>query len=142
MKILKAVQKGFSLIEIMIVVAIIGIIASIALPSYADYVEKGRAAEAPSILADLRIKMEQCFQDTRDYTDVTCAAFCSPGSGDVYFGYSCTPAATATTYTLAAAGVGNMSTFAYSVDESNNKNSTYKSVAGNGCWLSSKGSSC
>ena len=60
---LETAQKGFTLIELMIVVAIIGILASIAIPQYSDYVKRGKAAEATSNLATLRIKMEQCFQD-------------------------------------------------------------------------------
>ncbi|HAF00275.1 MAG TPA: pilus assembly protein PilE, partial [Methylophilaceae bacterium] len=81
MNVRKINQKGFTLLELMIVVAIVGILASIAIPAYQDYVKKGKAAEAPGALADLRVKMEQCFQDNRDYT--ACAAFCAPTSGAV-----------------------------------------------------------
>jgi prepilin-type N-terminal cleavage/methylation domain-containing protein len=140
MKMSKAVQQGYTLLELMIVVAIIGIIGSIAVPSYTDYIEKGRATEATATLANLRIQMEQCYQDVRDYTQ--CAAFCTPASGDVFFSYSCTPAATADTYTLSAAGVGNMSSFSFSVDEGNNKNSVFSGTTGAGCWLSSKTGAC
>lgn len=136
MSMLKATQKGFTLVELMVVIAIIGIIASIAVPSYADYVKKGKAAEATATLANLRIKMEQYYQDNRTYV----GGECSPGSGDRYFTYSCS-AQTATTYTLNAAGKGDMSNFSFSVDESNDKNSTYDGVSGN-CWKTSKTSSC
>lgn len=143
MNILNTVQKGYSLIELLIVVTIIGILASIAIPAYQDYVKKGRAAEATGNLADLRIKMEQCFQDTRAYDNAACASFCAPvASSAVNFTYSCT-ARTATTYTIAAAGVSarDMSNFAFSVDQNNNKTSTYDGVSGN-CWLTGKGASC
>lgn len=138
----KANQTGFTLMELMIVVAIIGILVSIALPSYQDYVKSGRAAEATSNLADLRIKMEQCFQDTRDYT--LCAANCAPTSGAVNFTYACNPAPTQTTYTLVATGVAarDMGNFLFNVNQDNLKNSTYDGVAGAGCWKTGKGASC
>lgn len=139
----KATQNGFSLIELMIVVSIIGILASIAVPAYQEYVRKGRAAEATSNLADLRIKMEQCFQDTRAYNNAACEIFCAPTSGAVNFTYTCTDR-TATTYTIAAAGVAGqgMSSFAFSVDQNNGKLSTYDGTSGTGCWLTAKGGSC
>lgn len=56
-------QRGFSLIEVMIVVAIMGILASIALPGYQDYIKSGNAAEAPANLANCRVQAEQFFQD-------------------------------------------------------------------------------
>ena len=137
-------QNGFTLIELMIVVAIIGTLASIAIPAYSDYVKKGKASEAPSVLADLRIKMEQCFQDTRDYSNAACDAFCSPASGAVNFTYSCT-ARNATSYTIAAAGVSakDMSGFSYSIDQNNLKTSKYDGGSEvTGCWLTNKSGSC
>ena len=139
---MKISQKGFTLIEIMIVVAIIGILASIALPNYQDYVKKGKAAEATSTLANLRIKMEQCFQDNRDYSVAACTAFCTAAAGN--FTYACSPASTATTYKIVASGVAakGMTNFSYSVDQSNGKTSNYDNSGSVNCWVSSKGASC
>ena len=133
-------QKGFTLIELMIVVAVIGILAAIAMPSYTDYVKRGKAAEATSNLADLRVKMEQYFQDNRTYVGGTCA----PVNGAKYFTYTCSVAATATVYTLQAAGKAaeGMGNFNFTVDQNNAKTSTYDGTAGGTCWLTSKGGSC
>jgi type IV pilus assembly protein PilE len=137
MKILKAVQKGFTLLELMIVVAVIGIIASIALPAYADYLEQARATEATANLADLRIQMEQYFQDNRTYVGGPCA----PANAGQFFTFSCT-VETVTTYRLAAAGTGSMTGFSFDVDETNDKNSVFHGVTGAGCWLTNKNGSC
>jgi len=67
-------QKGFTLIELMIVVVVIGILASIGIPAYNDYVTRGKLVEATSALSDGRIKMEQYFQDNRTYVGGTCPA--------------------------------------------------------------------
>ena len=60
-------SRGFTLIELMIVIGIVAILAAIAIPSYTDYVRRGRITEAVSTLAGMRVKMEQYFQDNRSY---------------------------------------------------------------------------
>jgi type IV pilus assembly protein PilE len=59
--------KGFTLIELMIVVAVIGILSAIAYPSYTEYVLKGRRAEARAALVDLMQQQERYFTQNGTY---------------------------------------------------------------------------
>lgn len=60
-------QKAFTLIELMITVAIIAILAAIALPAYGKYIKKARASNAGSDLTALSLMMEQAYQKTLTY---------------------------------------------------------------------------
>ncbi len=83
--------RGFSLIEIMIVVAIIGILAAIAYPSYSSYMQRGRRSEAQQLMLQMQNRQEQYVLDNRAYTD-------NPGSGGLNVsgnGWTCANAAAA-----------------------------------------------
>jgi type IV pilus assembly protein PilE len=130
-------QQGFNLIELMIVVAVIVVLASIAIPSYGDYVRRGRIAEATSTLSDARVRLEQFFLDNRTYV-----GFANCPTATTFFQYSCSPL-TAAAYTLTATGQNTMANFSYSLNEANTKASSTIWTSGvQNCWIRSKGSAC
>lgn len=65
---MKRAQQGFTLIELMIVVAIIGILAAIALPAYQTYTKKARFSEVTLATAGVKLAVEVCAQETDDLT--------------------------------------------------------------------------
>jgi type IV pilus assembly protein PilE len=120
-------NKGFTLIEVMIVVAIIGILAAIAVPSYTSYVERAKATEAVNSLSATSIKMEQKFQDTGVFACVTAAWSAN------YFNYTCN--ATVTDFTLTATGVDSMVKYGYSINAAEQHVTTaHPKGATNNCW--------
>ena len=63
----KNINKGFTLVELMVAVVIIGILASIVVPSYQDFLRKGRRAAAQAVLMDVAQKQQQYLLDARSY---------------------------------------------------------------------------
>jgi type IV pilus assembly protein PilE len=82
---LQVKQRGFTLLELMIVVAVMGILASIALPSYQEYVKKGRRAAAQSHMMDVAQRQQQYFLDTRSYAaDLSSLSLTTPSDVSNY----------------------------------------------------------
>lgn len=119
---------GFTLIELMIVVAIVAILASVALPSYQSYVRRGQLQEAFSQLSGFQLKMEQHYQDNRSYQDTADATKCPTalvnGLVSKYFTFACTLADTKQAYALTATGKGSTTGYDYSIDQANARKTT------------------
>lgn len=148
----KLAAAGFTLIELMITVAIIAILAGVGYPAYVDYARRGQVQEAFSAMSDYRVKMEQYFQDNRNYGKDDPGP-CANGANapawsnfvpanQKYFNFSCT--ASAGGYLITATGVGGaVAGHVYTVNHSNAQKTTqFKGNAvDKNCWLV-KGTEC
>ena len=143
---------GFTLIEVMITVAIVAIIAAVALPNYIDYVTRSKIVEAKTNLSDMRTRLEQYFLDNRSYPNACIAPAGGPaGAGNIYlpasakfFTVTCSTL-TATTYTVTATGTGSMAGFVYTVDQANTHKTTAVPAGWTSsatCWVSRKNGDC
>jgi type IV pilus assembly protein PilE len=156
-------QAAFTLIELLVVITIIGVLSAIAIPAYSNHVLRGQLTEAIATLSDMRVKMEQYYNDNRFYSNGTNRA-CAPGTvaplptptPSDRFTYEC-PAEflTANTYKIVATGkqdarAGGIKDFQYSIDQ-DNKRQTLKLPSGwdqtnvganSTCWVLKSDGTC
>jgi len=142
--------RGFTLIEVMITVAIVAILAAVALPSYRDYVVRGALADGTNGLANIRAQMERHFLDNRTYATV--GTFVTPcANANVAartfggFVVSCSGTPNANSFTLQAVGSGNVSGFTYTINHLDVRATTAAPSGYGTCasgWIMRKGQAC
>lgn len=135
--------RGFTLIEVMIVVAIVAILAAIALPSYSEYIKRGQIVEGITPLADMGAKMEQFYQDNRTYVGACDSRIAAKPGDTARFGYECDERKSS--YSVKAIGKGAMNDFAFALTHEGNRFTSRTPsgwTAGSGCWSARKDGSC
>jgi type IV pilus assembly protein PilE len=125
---------GFTLIELMIAIAIVGLLVAIAVPGYREHVRRGAVEEAHAQLQSGAVALEQYFLDNRTYVGAPCPA------STTRFALTCTLAAA--TYTITATGSGNVSGFIYTINEQDVRATSGGWGTNAGCWIIKKGGSC
>ena len=140
-------QRGFTLIELMIAVAIVGILAAVVYPSYTAYVRRGKIAAALGELSAVRVRLEQYYQDNRNYgsTATGCGVPMPASEG---FQFSCNWGSTGTSQGFLVTATGDaargMGGYAYDVNQADQQRTVeFDGVAVNlPCWVKKSGETC
>lgn len=140
-------NRGFTLIELMVTVAIVAILGAVALPAYTSYMQRSRVPAALEALSSYATRMEQRYQDTGCY-----AAACPPAAGAACaqvvpeprnFTVTCTLANTGQNFTATATGNGPMDGYTYTVNHAGARATTAHPKGANAtCWSTKGGTSC
>ncbi len=137
-------HRGFTLIEMMVTVVIIAILSAIALPSYNDYIIRGKLPDAMAGLSAKQLKIEQFFLDNRTYVGAPdCVA---DTASSKYFDFACS-INTAAAYQLDATGKTSTAGFTFTINQSNAKTTSavptgWSAASPNNCWVTRKGGVC
>ena len=137
---MKRAAMGFTLIEIMISVAIVGILTAVALPAYRDYVLRARLTEAFSALAAIQPAAEQLWSNTRSFATVA-SVLPANTAGFTYAASSLT----VSSYTVTATGAGQTAGFVFTINQAGNRATTAVPTgwsANAACWVDKRGGKC
>jgi type IV pilus assembly protein PilE len=145
-------SRGFTLIELMIAVAIVAILTAIALPSYRDYIVRGNLADARNLLSTTAAQLEQFYQDNRNYGSTAGACGVAVPTATPRFTFTCNwgaggaPFGTNQAFLLTASGTGATAGFTFTINQRGEQRTTALpagwGTATVNCWVAGKGGQC
>ncbi len=133
-------QGGFTLIELMITVAVIGILCAVALPAYSAYVFRSRVPVGLSTLSSFALQMEQSYQDLGNYGGTSCTSSL-PSANNFTIGCALTSGGQG--FTATATGTGPIAGANYSIDQNGVRTTLAhpQGVPTSACWTI-RGTTC
>lgn len=136
-------QRGFTLVEVLVTIVIVGILTAIALPSYRDYITRSRLGEAFAALATVQPNAEQFWSNTRSFASFDTASNVFPAA-TANFTYALS-GASSSAYLVTATGRGSTTGFVYTIDQQGNRATTGVPdgwTANGSCWVDRKAGLC
>ena len=114
----KRENAGFTLIEAMVLVAVLGILVAISVPNYSRYITRGHLVDAGNALAEYRAHMEQFYNDNKTYAKAGSCGQAVPTNVDS-FAFACVIATGGQAFTAIATGAGDAAGFVYTINHTN-----------------------
>ena len=141
-------SRGFTLIEVVIAMAIVGILAAVVFPSYTAYLRRSKIAAALGELSAVRVRLEQYYQDNRNYGTGTTCGVAMPASTGFTFTCGWGDGGTPQTFLVTATGdaAAGLNGFVYTVNQADEQKTTEFEgrtlTPPANCWLKKGGETC